>query len=153
VGVQIESLAIPMITSTSTELAFESEFTQILREEFISHARVPIVSREEAQAVLTGNVYEIRTDAVSYDLQTFTVEGNPVVYGLTNRRRLIVKLDAKLTDRDTGAVIWHERAMEEDGIFRVNTDPLETRYQKREALKRIARRLAERMFQKTLERF
>ncbi|MFP4037220.1 MAG: hypothetical protein ACLFUE_06845, partial [Desulfobacteraceae bacterium] len=54
VGVKIRSLAVPMISSTSSDLAFESDFTRAMREEFTNNARVPIRPTEEAHMVLTG---------------------------------------------------------------------------------------------------
>ena len=41
VGIQLESLAIPLFSSTSSEIGFEADFTKVIRQEFISHARVP----------------------------------------------------------------------------------------------------------------
>ena len=57
VGIKIESLSIPLIESTSSNIGFEADFTRIIREEFISHAKVPLVSSSKAQAVLTGRIY------------------------------------------------------------------------------------------------
>ena len=54
VGLQIESLAIPLMESTSSSLGFEGDFTRFIREEFASHAKFPLVSREEASTVLIG---------------------------------------------------------------------------------------------------
>ena len=51
VGIKIVNLSIPLIESTSSNIGFESEFTQVIREEFISHAKVPLVSMERAQAI------------------------------------------------------------------------------------------------------
>jgi len=153
VGIEIQNLAIPLIKSTSSNMAFEADFTRIIRDEFISHARVPLVSRERAQAVLTGRIYDIRTEPLTYDIQQQVIEGHLITHEVTGSRRLKIKMDIKLTDQATGKNIWHERSMEEDAIFIVVTDPLVTRYNQREALKEIARVLAKRVYLKTMERF
>jgi hypothetical protein len=59
----------------------------------------------------------------------------------------------QLVERASGKVVWHDAAMEEKASFSVETDPLATRYHKQQALEKIARRLAKRIYLKTMERF
>jgi len=151
--VKYRSLAIPMIESTSSSLGFEGEFTRTVRKEFSSHINIPIVSKEEASAILVGKIYEIKTEPLSYDIEQEVVEDKIITYEVTNRRRLFIKLDAKLLDGDSGEIIWEDRTMEEKATFIVSTDPMSTRYYKRQALKEMARRLAKRLYLKTIERF
>lgn len=152
-GIKIQSLAIPLIESTSSKIGFEADFTRIIREEFISHAKVPLVRRENAQAVLTGRVYDLRTEPLTYNIQEQTVRGQLTTHEVTNRRRLRIKIDIRLTEIGSGEVIWHEKAMEERASFIVENDPLANRFNQQQALKRIARRLAKRIYLKTMERF
>ena len=154
-GISLDSLAIPMIESTSSDIGFEASFTKIVRDKFISQGRVTLVSMEQAQAVLSGRVYEIRTVPLSYRVEQQTVSGVETTYEETRSRRLILKLDMRLTDTKTGKVIWHENAMEEMAIFEVSDseDPLVTQFNQRLALEIIARELANRIFLKTMERF
>ena len=153
VGMEIRSLAIPLMTSTSSHIAFEPDFTKVIREEFISHASVPILPREQAQLVLVGHVRDIQTDPLTYDLDPRTVEGYDVTYAATNSRRLRVELDAKLVGRATGKVVWSDSSLADEARFEVSADPLRTRYNQREALRRISGRLAKRVYLKTMERF
>ncbi len=153
VGIKIDSLAIPMIASTSSDLGLEADFTQIVREEFISHARIPIVPEDKAHTVLTGRIYEIRTYPIAYRTQQQTVQGIESTFEVTSSRRLKIKMDIKLTDRRTGKVIWQERAMEDLATFAVSVDPLVTQFNQRVALDAIARRIAERIYSLTVERF
>ena len=152
-GLEIDSLAIPMVTSPSSSLGFEADFTRILREEFISHARVPIQPREKAQFILSGNILEVRADPLSYNIQEFTIKGNTVTNEVTRRRRLFVKMDIYLSDRRTGRIIWHEPSMEEETSFAVGIDPLVNRYNQKQALEKIARDLSKKIYLKTMERF
>jgi len=153
VGIRIESMSIPMIETTSSLLGFESEFTQVIRQEFASNARVPIVSREEAQTVLLGNLYDISIQPLSYGSQQFDVQGKTATYSVTNSRWLRVKMHAQLVDRSTGQVIWEQRGMEERVQYNVGSDPLENRFEERNAVQRVAKRLAERIYAQTMERF
>jgi len=153
IGVEIRSLAIPLMASTSSIKGFESDFTRIIREEFISHSKVPIVPKEDAQALLIGQIQEVSTQPLTYDLQQYHVGGRTTTHETTSSRRLKIRLDISLTDRDTGKTIWHDDSMEEEAGFDVGTDPLTDRYNQKQALKKIARLLAKRIYLKTMERF
>jgi len=152
-GMGLESLAIPLIASTSSNIGFEADFTRIIREEFISQGKVPIVPREEAQTILSGRIYEIWTEPLSYSIQQQTVGGVDTTFEVTKTRRLRVKLEMRLTERRTGNVIWQEQAMEERAVFAVSEDPLVTQFNQRIALEVVARQLAKKIFLKTMERF
>ncbi len=152
-GMEIQSLAIPMMTSTSSSLAFEPDFTRVIREEFIRNARVPIRPGELAHMVLVGHVRDIRTEAVTYDLDRRRVGGEERIYSTTSSRRLMVELDARLVDRESGETVWSEAGLFEEERFEVSADPLFTRENQRRALRRIAENLAKRVYLKTMERF
>jgi len=152
-GIKIESLAIPLMTSTSSNKGFEADFTKMIREEFISHAKIPLRPREEAQAVLIGKIYDTRFQPLTYDLQQQTVAGEVTTHEVTSSRRMKISLDVQLTDRATGKVIWREKSMKEEASFIVGPDPLANRYYQQQALQKISRRLAKRIYLKTMERF
>jgi outer membrane lipopolysaccharide assembly protein LptE/RlpB len=153
VGIQLESLAIPMFSSTSSEIGFEADFTKVIRQEFISHGRVPLVPEEKAQAVLIGKIQDIRADPLTYRSQDFTVGGYTSTYEVTKSRKLRVRLEVQLVDRRQRKVIWRETSMEEQASYSISTDPLEMRYSERQALEKIAGRLAKRIYLRTMERF
>ena len=153
IGIKYESLAIPLMTSTSSNMGFEADFTRIIREEFIDHAKIPLVPEERAQAVLVGRIYGIETGPLTFDTRQQTVSGELTTHEVTKSRRLKIKLDIRLTDRTLGKTIWHERAMMEQASFMVSADPLVNRYHQQQALEKIARRLSKRIFLKTMERF
>ena len=153
IGVEIKSLAIPLMASTSSIKGFESDFTKIIREEFISHAKVPIVPKEDAQALLIGRIQKVSTQPLTYNIQEYNVDGHTTTHETTSRRRLKIKLDISLTDRATGKTIWHDESMQAESSYNVGTDPLTDRYNQQLALKNIARLLAIRIYSKTMERF
>ena len=152
-GTNIQSLAIPLIESTASSRALEGDFTRIVRKEFISHSKIPLVSVEKAKTVLKGRIYQIRTEPLSYTLEKTVVQGQVTTYEVTNARRLKITMEARLIERDTGKIIWMEDAMEEIATFEVGSDPLVNRDNQREALQEIAARLAKRIYLKTIERF
>ena len=153
VGIDIESIAIPMMTSTSSETGFEADFTGVIREEFINNSRIAIVPEGRADAVLTGRVYEISTQAMTYDVTEQVISGRTVSYETTSSRRLKVRLDVKLVDNSTGKIIWSESTMTEEARYDVGADPLSSRYNQKQALKEVAGRMAKKIYLKTLDRF
>ena len=149
----MRALPIPLFASSSSEKGFEAEFTRIIREEFISHGNIPILGQENADMVLTGKVYEIKTRPLTYDSSTQTVGGNLVTHETTSSRRLKIRLEIKLIDRATNKTIWQDSSMEEEARFDVGADPLANRYNQNQALIKISRLLAKRIYMKTMERF
>jgi hypothetical protein len=152
-GIDLESMAIPMIESTSSDIGFEADFTRVIREEFIRNSKVPLVSTEDAQTVLSGRVTDIRTEALGYDLVQKPVNEVATTYEETRRRMLRVKVDMEFTDRKTGKTIWQEKDLEEKASFVVDRDPLVTQFNEKQTLEIIADRLAKRIFLRTMERF
>jgi hypothetical protein len=152
-GGDIPSLAIPLMESTSSSLGFESDFTKIIRDEFISHSNIPLVPRDDAALILEGKIRDIRTESPTYDITQNNVRGEDTYYAVTNSRRLRIILDARLFEKDTGRTIWKENGMEEQARYEVTSDPLTNRYNEKVAIEKIARRLVDRLYLKTMERF
>jgi hypothetical protein len=142
-----------MFSSTSSEIGFEADFTKVIRQEFISYGKVPIVPEEKAQMVLVGKIREIRADPLTYRTQDFTLGGYTSTYEVTKSRKLRVRVEVQLLDRRQGKIVWREPGMEEQASYTVSTDPLEMRYSERQALEKIAGRLAKRIYSRTMERF
>jgi hypothetical protein len=153
VGITIESLAIPLFESTSTDRGFEAAFTDIIRKEFINRATIPIVSSAQAGAVLSGRIREIDTQPLSYNTVRQSAGGHTVTYETNGSRKLIVKLEITMKDLKTGKIIWHDDSMEEEASFKVSDDPLQTRYNKDQAINNIAGSMAKRIYLNTMERF
>jgi hypothetical protein len=153
VGISLQSLAIPLFTSTSSEIGLEADFTKVIRNEFISHARVPLVPEERAQMVIVGRIYEVSTLPLAYESRQQSVSGQVATYEVTSSRTLRIFLDVQLLDKVSGKAVWRERNMTEKTIFIVDTDPFVTRFNQEQAVEEVARRLAKRIYLKTMERF
>lgn len=152
-GLEIASIAIPMVKSPSSTLGFEGIFTRIVREEFIDHSALSVVPRENADAVLEMRITRIETDPLTYDVTQTRVQDRTVDYATTSSRWLRVILDARLIDRISGKTLWTQTGMHEKGSYAVTVDPLQTRYNRDLALSTIARSLAKKMYAQTMERF
>jgi len=151
-GIKLQSLAIPLIQSSSSELEFEAIFTKVFRDTFISQTDVPLLPEAKADAVLAGRIYEIRVEPIAFNQTQQTVEGQVTTFSVTSRRQVIISLDAKFTIKATGNVLWHEKMMER-ASYSVGADPLVNRFNEQQAYEAIARLLASRLFLKSTERF
>jgi hypothetical protein len=153
VGIEIKSLAIPLMSSTASSAGFETDFTKLVRQEFVSHGKVPLVPEANAQAVIKGHIYEIKTEPISYKVTETTVGGEKTTYEVTSTRRIKIAMSASMLDKTTGQTIWEEDNLRERASYKVTDDPLRNRHNEREAVMDMAERIARRIFQKTMERF
>lgn len=153
VGIEIKSLAIPMIESSSSEKGFEAAFTTVLRNEFISHAHVPLRNKDHAGMILKVEVYKVSTQPLTYDTTQRTVSERVVTHETTSSRRLILHLDASLIDSSTGKAVWNDSSMTEEASYAVTADPLVNRKNEKDALLKIAGLLSRRIYNRTMERF
>ncbi len=152
-GLEIGSIAIPMVKSPASTLGFEGTFTRIIREEFIDHSGLAVVPKEQADAVLEMRIARIGSDPLTYEVTQTSVQGRTVNYEATSSRWLWVTLDARLIDRASGRILWEQTGVKEKASYAVSTDPLETRYNRRLAIRKIARNLAKKAYAQTMERF
>lgn len=153
VGLNMKSIAIPIITASSSEKDFEADFTRKIREEFISHADIPIVDKEKADMILSCRVYEIESQPLTYNSINQNIQGRTITHETTSSRRLVIRMDASLIERATGKTIWLEKSMKEEARFDVTNDPLITRYNQQQAVKEISELFAEKIYMMTMERF
>ena len=153
VGTGITSLAVPMMKSSSSLPGFEAEFTRVIRDEFISHAKIPVLAESEAYAVLLGKVYGIETDPYTFSSIQTSVQGKNADYETTSARWISITVDFKLVERSTGRVIWQQKGMKERAWYLVTADPLANEHYQRKAVREMADRLAKRAYLMTMQRF
>jgi len=153
IGPDYDTLAIPLFSSTSSFLGYEAEFTGVLREHFITRSRMKIVTRENAQVVLSGTISSIITEPLTYSTKKQVIHGLASTHAVTRSREMRVRVEAKLLDRQKGIIIWQTSNLTDTAGFAVSADPLSTRYNQRQAFIAIARDIAARIYSKTMERF
>ncbi len=153
VGIELTSIAIPMIESAASIKGFEADFTTVLRNEFISRGRAPVKDKNSAQMILNVEVYEIMTQPLTYDTTKQEISGREIFHETTGARRLTLHLSASLVNRSTGETVWSEPSITEEAGFDITSDPLINRNRERDALLKIARIVSGRIFNMTMERF
>jgi hypothetical protein len=153
IGVDFNSLAIPIFSSTSSFMGVEGEFTRIVREEFLNNSNMRIDDKDKVQAVLSGRIYSITTEPLTYAITQKTINNYLSTDEVTSSRKLEIRVDVALTDRVTGKIIWQDPNLTGEATFAVSTDPLVEQYNQRQALISIAHDLATKIYSRTMERF
>jgi len=110
--------------------------------EFIRWKRLPVKPLNEAEAVLGGSVARIKTQTASHLTRTRTLE-----------TRVIVTLSLTLTRVDTDEVLWQNKKLSYHDEYVEAANALNTNRLRREAFRRIAEFLAERIHRDLFEEF
>jgi outer membrane lipopolysaccharide assembly protein LptE/RlpB len=136
-----KTIAIPVFVNRTPEAGIETDFTNSLVLEF-NRSRVLEVVAPPGDLTLAGAIEGILVQPVAYNKQIIAVE-----------RRVYLRLSARLTSGATGAVLWQDRNIPDNEVFVVDPDPQVTEQNRREAIRRIAERVAFQIHNRALEGF
>ena len=138
----VQSVAVNVLRNNTAEIGIESIFTNAIRNEFIRWKRLPIRPDGEAEAVLSGSVARIRTQRASHLTRTRTLE-----------TRVTVTLSLALTRADTDEVLWENKKLSYFDEYVEAENALNTNRLRRDAFRRIAELLAEKIHQDLFEQY
>jgi len=130
----ITSISIEMFKNRTAETGAENIITNDLIYEFTRHEQVVVTGSDRADAILTGVIQSISERTISHTGK-YT----------SNERRVEVQVDLKLTGR-SGRVIWSSKSVSEDEAYNVMPEKQSTERKKRDAIKKLSKRLAETIF-------
>ncbi len=137
----IKSLSIKMLENRTSETGAENIFTNDLIYEITSFGKVVLTKEDSADGILTGVIKSMRIDAISH-LDSYS----------SLERRVIVTLCLKLTD-PTGRVIWSAKDLSANEDYIVSSDKQTTERNRREAVKTLSKRLAEKVYNRLTDDF
>ena len=138
----IESIAVGVLENRTTIVGIETIFTKALLNEFIRAQRLAVKQPIEADAVLSGAITGIKTDAASHLEAEKTLE-----------TRVTITLSLTLKHRGSGEILWENTSL---SYYQEYTDtglPLATSENRRLAIAYIADYLAEKVYQDIFARF
>ena len=138
----IQSIAVNVLGNQTAEIGIQTIFTNAIRNEFIRWKRLPIKPPNEAEAVLGGSVARIRTQRASHLDRNRTLE-----------TRVTVTLSLALTRVDTDEVLWQNKKLSYYDEYVETGNALNTNTLRREAFRRIAEFLAEKIHRDMFEEF
>ena len=138
----IQSINVNVLRNQTAEIGIETIFTNAILNEFIRWKRLPVKPANEAEAVLGGSVARIKTQTASHLTRTRTLE-----------TRVTVTLSLTLTRADTDEILWQNKKLSYFDEYVEAENALNTNRLRREAFRRIAEILAERIHQDLFEEF
>jgi outer membrane lipopolysaccharide assembly protein LptE/RlpB len=138
----IQSIAVNVLSNQTAEIGIETIFTNAILNEFIRWKRLPVKPLNEAEAVLVGSVARIKTQTASHLTRSRTLE-----------TRVTVTLSLTLIRVDTDEVLWQNKKLSYHDEYVEAANALNTNRLRREAFRRIAEFLAERIHRDLFEEF
>jgi outer membrane lipopolysaccharide assembly protein LptE/RlpB len=138
----IQAVAIPIFGNRTAQTGIESEVTRALVEKFTSSRRIAVGSQSAADALLIGTV------------KSFSIHSVAVTTGtqVTTGYRATLTVEVMFQRRGDGKVLWKEEITEWRN-YPVAADLAATENNKREAIRSISERLAERIQERVLGDF
>jgi outer membrane lipopolysaccharide assembly protein LptE/RlpB len=130
----ITSVSIEMFQNRSAETGVETIITNDLIYEFARHEQVVVTGSDKADAILTGVVQSISERTISHTGEYTSDE-----------RRVVLNLDLQLTNK-SGGVIWSAKGVSDNEAYKVMPEKQSTERNKRAAIKKLSKRLAETIF-------
>jgi outer membrane lipopolysaccharide assembly protein LptE/RlpB len=135
-----QTVFVQLLTNRTSETGMENVFTGALIEELTRNQQA--AGEDRADALLSGEIVSISTDTIARTGATTSVE-----------RRVRTTLNLELTDR-AGEVIWKARNISASEAFPVDSDSQAiTDQNQREALTRLAQRVAESVYSRMTDDF
>ncbi len=130
----IRAVAIPIFGNRTSQTGIESEVTRALVDRITSSQRIAIRSQNTADAILIGTVKSFITSSVAVTSGT----------QFTTGYRAALTVEVSFQRRADGKIFWKEDLTEWRNYL-VVSDLAATENNKREAIRRISERLAERI--------
>jgi hypothetical protein len=100
----IKRIAVPTFINRTARYGIESKLTDAVIEEFIRDGHLSIAKKEQADAILTGEI-------VTYVLEPLSYDAHEVV----EQYKLWVVVNLTFKDLTTGEVLWEEKRESIDG--------------------------------------
>ena len=139
---EIKAVHIPAFVNNTTEAGAEVIFANALIYEFTRGGVIGVVSEANAQGIISGRIKSAAVDSVIYTSQTQSVD-----------RKVTVVLEIIFRRVDNQKILWQNLDLIRYENFRVGGDPNLNDRSREEALRKISKDLAERIYGGILENF
>jgi outer membrane lipopolysaccharide assembly protein LptE/RlpB len=138
----IQTVAVPIFANKTGEPRIESLLTNGVVEAFSTNGRLRVVKREDADAVLEGEVIGYSVQSISYDSQANV-----------RQYRLTVTLNLKLLDMKKSTVLFEEHSLSEKADFQVMNAVSQTISVEETAVRTAATEIGRAIVSLTVNRF
>ncbi|MDM8541100.1 LPS assembly lipoprotein LptE [Desulfococcaceae bacterium HSG9] len=137
----IKSINIVTFQNRTSEVGVENTFTSELVDQFITNSDVMVTRQTSADAVMEGSIVAIRSGTIARKGPQSSLES-----------RVYMTVDLKLTAKN-GKVLWFSKGISEKEEYDVDDDKAQTESNKSAAIKRLSKKLAERVYNRLTDDF
>lgn len=137
----VTQVAVGVLKNQSAETGADITFTDALIQEIIQKTDTRVVDEKLAGAVLKGTIKSITFATLSRSTSESVLE-----------RRITAAMDLQLINKD-GEVIWSAIDFSTDEEYEVSENQLTDKSNRKEAVEKIAKRMAEKLVSKLLTNF
>ena len=139
----VNHVFVEVLENQSSESGIETTITSNMINEFTLREKETFVGdMSEADAILSGTVSRIA-------FYTISAKGKDSA----RERRVTVVVNLKLTDKEGGSVLWAANGLSDNEAYEVVDDKNTTERNKRVAIGRASRRIAERALNRLTDNF
>jgi outer membrane lipopolysaccharide assembly protein LptE/RlpB len=138
----IQTVAVPLFANKTGEPRVESLLTSAVVEAFSTNGRLRVVKREDADAILEGELVGYSLLSISYDSQANV-----------RQYRLLLTMNLKLLDLRRSAVLFEEHGLREKADFQVMSAVSQTISVEETAVRTAAMEIARAIVSLTVTRF
>jgi outer membrane lipopolysaccharide assembly protein LptE/RlpB len=138
----IQTVAVPIFTNRTAEPGVENFLTSAVVEAFSTNGRLRVVRREEADAILEGEVVAYTVQSIAYDSQANV-----------RQYRLLVTMNLRMRDVRREAVLFEEKSVREKADFQVQNAVSQTISREESAVRSAATDIARAIVSLTVNRF
>lgn len=138
----INSIAVDVLDNRTAQVGIEAIFTNAILTEFIRWKRLPLKPHNEAEGILGGSISRISTQDVAHSGPEKTLE-----------TRVTITLALTLKRAETNEILWENPSLSYYEEYFETGDALLTDRLRREAIREIAKFLAERVHNDIFEAF
>ncbi len=123
----IKTVAVPIFQNRTSEPAIEGLITRAVVEAFSTNGRLKVVARDQADAVLDGEIMGYAVSSIAFDR-----DANVRLY------RLLVTINLRMRDLRRNTVLFQENNIREQADFRVQNAVSQTISREETALRAAA---------------
>ncbi|PYN21608.1 MAG: hypothetical protein DMD99_19280 [Candidatus Rokuibacteriota bacterium] len=138
----IQTVAVPVFANKTGEPAVENFLTSAVVEAFSTNGRLRVVPREDADAILEGEVVRYSLASIAYDSQANV-----------RQYRLEVTMNLKFRDVRRNTVLFEEQGLREKSDFQVQNAVSQTISREESAVRAAAIDIARSIVSLTVTRF
>lgn len=138
----IKTVAVPVFTNRTSEPAVETFLTSAVVEAYATNGRLRVVKKEDADAILDGEV-------VGYSVQSIAFDNQANI----RQYRLLVTMNLKLRDVRRNTVLFEQQGLHEKSDFQVLGAVSQTIGAEEGAVRAAAREIGRSIVSLTIDRF